>query len=123
MATGKLCEAHVAIAVGSDRRLGELEYRSELERDALPPLCRTMFENGHRLVANGEFSLDPKRLTDGVMRLRVEVLVTDGEPPTESDAPNELFSESYETPSAGKRGRSTFLLNSGRRVDAFVDVE
>ena len=120
---GKLCEGHVAIAVGADRRLGELEYPSEQERDALPSLCQKMFENAHRLVASGEFSLDPKRLTDGVMRLRIEVHVSDGEPPTESDAPNELFSESYETPSAGKRGRSTFIFNSGRRVDAFVEVE
>jgi hypothetical protein len=120
---GKLCEGHVAIAVGADRRLGELEYPRDEERRALPALCRTMFENAHRLVANGEFSLDPKRLTDGTMRLRVEVHVSDGEPPTESDAPNELFSESYETPGAGKRGRSTFIFNSGRRVDAFVEVE
>jgi hypothetical protein len=120
---GKLCEAHVAIAVSADRRLGELEYRSDEERDALPPPCRKMFENGYRLVANGEFSLDPKHLTDGVMRLRIEVQVTDGEPPKESDAPNELFSEDHVAPSAGQRGRSTFLLNSGRRVDAFLDVE
>lgn len=122
--SGKLCEAHVSIAVGGDRRLGELQYRKDEERDALPPLCRTMFENGQRLVANGEFSLDPKRLTDGVLRLRIEVHVTDGEPRAESeDSPNELWSESYESPSAGKRGRSTFVLNSGRRVDALVEVE
>ena len=123
MPAGKLCEAHVSIAVGADRRLGVLEYPDERERDALPPLCRKMFENGYRLITNGEFSLDPKRREDGVMRLRVEVHVTDGEPLNESADPDGLFGEEYDAPSAGKRGRSTFRYNSGRRVDAFMDVE
>jgi hypothetical protein len=124
VSTGKLCEARVSIAVGEDRKLGPLEYADERERDQLPALCRTMLENGHRLVAAGEFSLDPKRVESGVMRLRVEIEVSDG--PAHSDAehdPNELFSESQEPPSPGKRGRSTFILNSGRRIDAFIDIE
>jgi hypothetical protein len=121
---GKLCEARVSVTVGEDRKLGPLEYADDRERDRLPALCRTMLENGHRLVATGEFSLDPKRLESGVMRLRVEVEVTDGDgnPDTELD-PNGLSGESYEAPSRGKRGRSTFIFNSGRRIDAFIDIE
>jgi hypothetical protein len=121
---GKLCEARVSITVGEDRKLGPLEYSSERERDALPALCRTMLENGYRLVSSGEFSLDPKRLESGVMRLRIEVEVSDGAAHPEAErGPNELFGESHEAPSPGKRGRSTFILNSGRRVDAFLDIE
>lgn len=119
---GKLCEAHVSIAVGEDRKLGPLEYRDERERDALPALCRTMLENGYRLVSTGEFSLDPKRLEGGVMRLRIEVEVTDGPPDTERD-PKEVAVLSNEYPTPTTRGRSTFLLISGRRVDAFIDIE
>ena len=58
------------------------------------------------------------------MRLKLKVEVTDGAPRAESeDAPNGLWSESHEPVSAGRRGRSTFVLNSGRRVNAFVELE
>jgi hypothetical protein len=117
---GKLCEAHVAIAVAGDKSLGALDVPDELERAALPGLCKTMFENAHRLVSNGEFSLDPKTLTSGVMRLRIEVVVSDGEARPEGDS-KEMWD--YDPPSPGKRGRGTFVLISGRRVDAFVNIE
>ena len=118
--TGKLCEAHIAIAVAGDKSLGALEVPDELERASLPALCKTMFENAHRLVSNGEFSLDPKTLTSGVMRLRIEVVVSDGEARPEGDS-KEMWD--YDPPSPGKRGRGTFVLISGRRVDALVDLE
>ena len=122
--TGTLCDARVSIAVADDHSLGPVEYGGESEREAVPPLCRTLFENARRLIVSGEFSLDPKSLTDGVMRLKLRVEVTDGEPRAESeDAPYGLWSESHEPVSTGRRGRSTFVLNSGRRVDAFVELE
>jgi hypothetical protein len=117
---GKLCEASISIAVAEDRSLGAVEYPDERDRDTLPAVCKTMFENAHRLVAGGEFSLDPKTLAAGVMRLRIEVIVSDGEARPDDDA-QQLFE--YETPVAGKRGRGTFILNYGRRVDAFVNLE
>jgi hypothetical protein len=116
---GKFCEARVAIAVAEDKSLGTLEVPDELERAALPGLCKTMFENAHRLVSNGEFSLDPKTLTSGVLRLRIEVVVSDGEALPEGDP--QMWD--YIDPSPGKRGRGTFVLPSGRRVDAFVNIE
>jgi hypothetical protein len=117
--TGKFCEAHVVIAVAEDKTLGALEVPDELERASLPALCKTMFENAHRLVSNGEFSLDPKTLTSGVMRLRIEVVVSDVEALPEGDP--QLWN--YDDPLPGKRGRGTFVLPSGRRVDAFVNIE
>ncbi|HEX5099145.1 MAG TPA: hypothetical protein VFV94_06580 [Polyangiaceae bacterium] len=123
-AAGNLCDVHVSIGVNDDKTLGPLEYPKEDERLTLPPLCRTMFENAYRLVEHGEFSLDASRLTAGAMRLRIQVVVSDGEPRPDSDGePNALSSESKEAPTHGKRGRSTFVLNSGRRVDAFVNLE
>jgi hypothetical protein len=118
--TGKLCEAEIAIAVAEDKSLGALEVPDELERAALPGLCKTMFENAHRLVSNGEFSLDAKTLVSGVVRLRIEVVVSDGEARPEGDS-KEMWD--YHPPSPGKRGRGTFVLISGRRVDAFVNIE
>lgn len=124
VAAGKLCDARFAIAVGADRRLGDIEYPDESARDAVPPLCRTMFENGLLLVRGGEFSLDPKTLDAGTMRLRVRVEISEGAPPPNCDGdPSKMCSESQETPAPGRRGRSTFILNSGRRVDAFIDLE
>ena len=123
--TGKLCDARVSIAVADDHSLGPVEYGGEAEREAVPPLCRTLFENARRLIVSGEFSLDAKSLTNGTMRLEITVEVTDGEPRTETEgenAPNGLWSESHEPVSAGRRGRSTFVLNSGRRVNAFVEL-
>ena len=119
---GKLCDAHIQIAIHEDRSLGAVEYPDERERDALSPLCRTMLENAHRLVARGEFSLDPKTLTTGTMRLHIQVEISDGEARSEGD-PNGLWSESNELPTTGKRGKSSFVLNSGRRVDAFIELE
>ncbi len=114
----------MSIAVGDDRKLGPLEYADERERERLPALCRTMLENGYRLVAAGEFSLDPKRIESGTMRLSIEVEVSDEAAHADADHdPNELFGESQDPPSPGKRGRSTFILNSGRRIDAFIDIE
>jgi hypothetical protein len=122
--TGTLCIARVSIAVADDHSIGPVEYGGEAEREAVPPLCRTLFENARRLIVSGEFSLDAKSLTNGVMRLKVTVEVTDGKShPEAEDAPHELWTESYEPPSAGRRGWSTFELNSGRRVDAFIELE
>jgi hypothetical protein len=121
---GKLCEATIRIAVGVDRGIGPVDYGSEDAREALAPLCRTLFENARRLIVNGEFSLDPQSLASGVMRLRLTVTVSDGEPHAGAeDAPYGLWSESHELVSAGRRGRSSFTLNSGRRVDAFLELE
>jgi hypothetical protein len=120
---GKLCEASLGIAVADDRSIGPVEYPSEHEREALPELCRTLFENARRLIVSGEFSRDPASLASGVTRLRVTVVVTETEPRDGAeDAPHGLWSESHEPVSAGRRGRSSFTLNSGRRVDAFVEL-
>jgi hypothetical protein len=123
-ATGALCDVHVSIVLNDNKTVGPLEYPKDDERATLAPLCRTMFENAYRLVEHGEFSLDASRLTAGAMHLRIEVAVSDGEPRPDSDGePNALWSESKEAPAHEKRGRSTFVLNSGRRVDAFVNLE
>lgn len=122
---GTLCEASLSIAVTDDHGVGPVDYGGESKREALEPLCRTLFENARRLIANGEFSLDPKSLASGVMRLHVTVTVSDGEPHDDAlgeDAPHGLSSESFEPVAPGRRGRSSFTLNSGRRVDAFVEL-
>jgi hypothetical protein len=120
---GALCDVRLSISVGDDRSVGPVEY-DERERDAVPALCRALLENARRLIASGEFSLDASSLASGVLRLRVLVEISDGEPRTESeDSPHGLWSESHEPPSVRRRGRSTFTLNSGRRVDAFVELE
>jgi hypothetical protein len=121
---GRLCEARLAVHVGEDSRLGELEYESDEKRDALPRACQRMFDNVMLRLRAGEFSVDPSKLTSGVMRIHVAVEVSDEEPHLDADRdPKGLWGESHEEPRAGKRGRSTFILNSGRRVDAFVDLE
>jgi len=119
---GKLCDAHIQIAIHEDRSLGAVEYPDERERDALSPLCRTMLENAHRLVARGEFSLDPKTLTTGVLRLHIEVEVSEGEARADLD-PSGLWDVSNDTTTVVKRGKGWFILNSGRRVDAFIGLE
>jgi hypothetical protein len=121
---GRLCEARVSITIAEDRSIGPVDYGGDAEREAVPPLCRSLFENARRLLVNGEFSLDAASLTSGAMRLRITVEVSDGEPHDDAgEGPNGLFSESHEPAGAGRRGRSSFTLNSGRRVDAFVELE
>ncbi|HEX6764885.1 MAG TPA: hypothetical protein VF103_05390 [Polyangiaceae bacterium] len=121
---GKLCDARLAIPVEEDSRLGELQYESDEKRDALPRACRKMFDNVMIRLRAGQFSVDPSKLTSGVMRIRVSVEVTDEEPHLDADRePKDLWSESHEEPRPGRRGRSTFVLNCGRRVDALIDLE
>jgi hypothetical protein len=122
-APGRLCEAKLEIAVAEDRSIGPVDYGGEREREAVPPLCRTLFENARRLIVNGEFSLDEASLASGSMRFRVTVEVSDGEPREDADeGPNGLFA--VDGPArAGRRFESSFRLNSGRRVDAVVELE
>ena len=121
---GTLCEARLAIPVGEDSRLGELEYESDEKRDALPRACRKMFDNVMIRLRAGQFSIDPSKLTAGTMRIHVSVAVSDEEPHLDAERdPKDLWGESHEEPRRGRRGRSTFVLNSGRRVDAFIDLE
>jgi hypothetical protein len=121
---GPVAEAHIELSVDEDGRLGELAFSDREEREHLAPVVRHLLENTVLLLANGRFSLDPSKLDAGVERLRIRVEVSERPAATDAEGdPNELKELEYEPPSAGKPGRGSFSLNSGRRVTGWVYVE
>lgn len=120
---GRAGEAHLRLTVSESGELGELEFPDERERDALAPVVRHLLDNTRLLLQAGRFSLDPKKLTAGVARLRVMVELTEREGANPEGDPGELFGVAWEAPRRDKPGKSGFILNSGRQVTAWVWVE
>jgi hypothetical protein len=120
---GRTGEARVRLAVGEAGELGELEFADERERDALSPVVRRLLDNTVLLLKAGRFSIDPKRLSAGVARLRVLVEISEREGANPEGDPSELFGVAWEAPRRDKPGKSGFILNSGRQVTAWVWIE
>jgi hypothetical protein len=120
---GRAGEAHVRLVVNEQGELGELAYQDDLERDALAPVVRHLLDNTMLLLRAGRFSLDPKKLTAGVQRLRVVVEVGERAGVNSEGDPGELFGVAWEAPQKGRPGKSGFILNSGRQVTAWVWLE
>jgi hypothetical protein len=124
LSLGTLGEASLSLAVGDDGKLGELTYPRESEEEKLPAVVRKLFQNTVLLLASGKFSLDPRALSAGTMKIRVRVAIEQGESRADSDVDaNELQALDYEAPRAGKAGHGAFLLNSGRRVVSWISLE
>jgi hypothetical protein len=120
---GRTGEARVRLVVNEQGELGELAYQDDLERDALAPVVRHLLDNTMLLLRAGRFSLDPRRLTAGVQRLRVVVEVGERADLNSEGDPGELFGVAWEAPQTDKPGKSGFVLNSGRQITAWVWLE
>ena len=124
LSLGKLGEARIRLRVDEDGKLGPLEFVDERARETLPAPIVRMLENALRLLAFGRFSLSTQKLEPGVLSLRVRVELSD-EPPSvaENAQPNHV--RELKGPASGTENpkRAWFVLNSGRRVDAWVYEE
>ncbi len=118
---GKLGEARVRLRVDEDGKLGPLEFVDERARDTLPAPIVRMLENALRLLAFGRFSLATDELEPGVLALRVRVELSEEAPSIAENAqPNHVRELKGPASGAENPKRAWFILNSGRRVDAWV---
>lgn len=118
---GKLGEARIRLRVDEDGKLGPLEFVGERARDSVPAPIVRMLENALRLLAFGRFSLSNEKLEPGVLALRVRVELSEVAPSVAENAqPNHV--RELKGPASGGENpkRAWFILNSGRRVDAWV---
>lgn len=124
LSPGKLGEARIRLRVDEDGKLGPLEFVDERARDRVPAPLMRMLENALRLLAFGRFSLSNQKLEPGVLSLRVRVELSDVTPSVAENAqPNHV--RELKGPASGSDNpkRAWFVLNSGRRVDAWVHEE
>ena len=121
---GKLGEARLRLRVDEDGKLGELELIGERERETLPAPIVRMLENALRLLSFGRFSLSNQKLEPGVLSLRVRVEISEEAPSIAENAqPNHVRELKGPASGAENPKRAWFVLNSGRRVDAWVHEE
>jgi hypothetical protein len=109
--------------VSEDGELGELELGSGGIAERMAPVLEKLLENTRRLLARGRYSVSRARLTPGVMRVRVRVEIEEPGGAAPERDPGELFGLDFEAPRPGRPGHGAFLLNSGRRVIAWVALD
>lgn len=121
---GKLGEARIRLHVDEDGKLGPLELVGERAREELPAPIVRMLENALRLLAFGRFSLSNTALEPGTLSLRVRVEISEEAPSIAENAqPNHVRELKGPASGAENPKRAWFVLNSGRRVDAWVNEE
>jgi hypothetical protein len=121
---GKLGEARIRLRVDEDGKLGTLELVDERARETLPAPIVRMLENALRLLSFGRFSLSTQKLEPGVLSLRVRVEISEEAPSIAENAqPNHVRELKGPASGAENPKRAWFVLNSGRRVDAWVHEE
>lgn len=123
LALGVIDETSVALTVADDGALGSLTFPAPGEEARLTPVVRKLLDNTVLLLASGKFSLDASTLSPGTMRIRVRVEIEQRAPAGADVDPSELHALDHEPPRQGKPGHGAFMLNSGRRVVAWISLE
>jgi len=123
LAPGIVDETSVVLTVADDGTLGKLSYPVAGDETRIAPVVRKLLDNTVLLLASGKFSLDAGAVSPGTMRLRVRVEIEQQASGGADVDPDELHALDYEPPRPGKRGHGAFVLNSGRRVVAWISVE
>jgi len=120
---GVIDETSVALTVADDGTLGALTYPVDGEEARVTPVVRKLLANTVLLLSSGKFSLDARALSPGTMRIRVRVEIEQRAPAGSDIDPSELHALDHEPPRPGKAGHGAFMLNSGRRVVAWISLE
>ncbi len=121
---GVVGEASVTLGVSEDGELGELDLGDDEAERRVAPVLKKLLDNTRLMLAHGRYSVDRTRLTPGVMRVSVRLVIEEEDRSAAPDRdPGELFAIDFEAPRPGKPGHGAFRLNSGRRVVAWVALE
>jgi hypothetical protein len=108
---GEVGSFEVTFVVGADGKIVSVTLADDLERHFRALVART------RPLLGGEFVLSRHgSVGAGEETLRIDVALSDVEPPTEE------LSLGYEAPTLDQAGRAHFVLKSGRRFDATIRI-